>query len=239
MYCVSQLQTRPSLSWRLVECEAVNRGRQRDTPLPQKDILLTFWPCIAGIWCWRLVASLEESAALPATLSSLGTVSAVQLWLHLLECLPPHEVVVVIVWSLSRVWLCDPMDCSTEVASEGGGLLALGLGVGLGWPLPWSSVPLLSPLLQPRHHGCSLCSPRMLFTLFSSSAPSTNYQAFILNCPQIRVLGRCYIISNNAAQDVACGKQSSWASKPGDLEPEDTLQTSMLRCLKHLGENSG
>ena len=49
------------------------------------------------------MASLEESAALPATLSSLGTVSAVQLWLHLLECLPPHEVVVVIVWSLSRV----------------------------------------------------------------------------------------------------------------------------------------
>lgn len=37
MYCVSQLQTRPSLSWRLVECEAVNRGRQRDTPLPQED----------------------------------------------------------------------------------------------------------------------------------------------------------------------------------------------------------
>ena len=138
----------------------------------------------AGIWCWRLVASLEESSGTPSHSVLTGNSFCSP------ALAPPSGL-------SSPTWGCC---CHCLVAkscltlrphgshsfSEGGWLLALGLGVGLEWPLPWSSVPLLSPLLQPRCHGCSLCSPRMLFTLFSSSAPSTDYQTFTLNCLQIQ-----------------------------------------------------
>lgn len=193
-----------------------SEGSQRDTLPPQEDILFTS----GSPW---LVFDVEAggqpggSPAASATLSSLGTVSAVQLWPHLWEMSS----------SLTRGCCCHWLLCSRlpqdsristwgeAIASgKGAGLLALGSS-GLEVAPALVLLVLYCPLsFSQGRHGCSLCSPWMLFTLSVAQPPSTNYQASTLNYSQTQCWRMLYQTMN--AQDAA-GSNRSWASKPGDL----------------------